>query len=175
MSQQKVDCLFSQFATHSGSLSCSPRVYSRESLVLHSMSYLLHSFFFQGLYFHLNFIQLNICSSQILVLSLKAVGLSMRYSVSVILMQSPSWAAQMEFVSVLELLILSHFLSKSLFPVLVTAVSGNVSKAKEVEKGNIHCVVLISQSMQVCGAFRRASSCNCSYPLSPPLRVLSSL
>ena len=29
---------------------------------------------------------------------------------------------------------------------LVTAVSGNVSKAKEVEKGNIHCVVLISQS-----------------------------
>ena len=46
----------------------------------------------------------------------------------------------------LELLILSHFLSKSLFPMLVTAVSGNVSKAKEVEKGNIHCVVLISQS-----------------------------
>ena len=85
MSQQQVDCLFSQFTTRSGSLSCTPWVYSRESLVLFYVLFTSQIFFY-GLYFHLNLIQLKICSSQILVLSLKAVGLSMRYSVSVILM-----------------------------------------------------------------------------------------
>ena len=102
-------------------------------------------------------------SSQILVSSLIAVSLSMRlwYSVSVILMYSPSWAASMESMSVPELLILSRFLSKSLFPNVAMLVKWKMEK-----KGNTHCFVLISQS-QVGGALKCASSCNSSCPFSP--------
>ena len=50
MSQQQVDCLFSQFTTRSGSLSCSPWVYSRESLVLSDVLF-TSQVFFLGLVF----------------------------------------------------------------------------------------------------------------------------
>ena len=132
----------------------------------HSLSYLLLEVFFRACIFTWASFSLASrlkISSQILVSSLIAVSLSMRlwYSVSVILMYSPSWAASMESMSVPELLILSRFLSKSLFLNVAMLVKWKMEK-----KGNTHCFVLISQS-QVGGALKCASSCNSSCPFSP--------
>ena len=87
MSQQQVDCLFSQFATRSGSLSCSPWVYSRESLVLFYVLFTSQNFFLGLVFsFELHSAKNLFFSNFSITVSLKAVGLSMRYSVSVILM-----------------------------------------------------------------------------------------